>query len=115
MRWAWALALDKTGNKSAARMPMIATTTSNSISVKAHDWRFFGRQLRRRSGSDWGTKTLSIHKLPMSLTACCGNCHRVNTPYRVGKTPHLQSKDFFVRMKDRGTFLSALPGRPEHH
>jgi hypothetical protein len=34
MPWALALALDNAGNNMAARMAMIAITTSNSIKVK---------------------------------------------------------------------------------
>src|ERR1035441_1420743 len=36
IRWALALALARAGNSKAARIPMMAITTSNSISVKAN-------------------------------------------------------------------------------
>ena len=45
IRCAWSLDLDKAGNSKAARMAMMAITTSNSIKVKPRPHRT-ARQLR---------------------------------------------------------------------
>src|SRR5437899_2495149 len=53
-RLAFALALASAGRSNPARMAMIAMTTNNSMSVKAHDKRFvfIKKQLQKRLCSD---------------------------------------------------------------